>query len=105
MFRQIVNWRTALALIAISIVIGTIFYSRYLAKKIEKQEKSRVTAFGEALKIRASTEDPNVIEFTGRLTRENEDIPIIETDEKDNPSGSYVNLDSAKVSNDSNYLR
>lgn len=34
MFTQLLNWRTLLAVIAIAIVTGTIFYSQYLAKKI-----------------------------------------------------------------------
>lgn len=105
MFRQIVNLRTVLALIAIFIVTGTIFYSRYLAQKIAKEERSRVTAFAEALKIKAASDDPNVLEFTNRIAIENEDIPIIETDEKDNPSGNAVNLDTIKMSRDTGYLR
>ena len=105
MFRQILNWRTALALVAISIVIGTIFYSQYLSRKIAKEERSRVTAFGEALKIKATSDDPNVLEFTNRIAIENEDIPIIETDEKGNPSGQAVNLDTARINKDTGYLR
>src|SRR5687768_7355163 len=105
MFRQFINWRTGLALLGILIVTGTIFYSQYLAKKIAREEKGRVTAFGEALKIKAFSDDPNVLEFTNQIAIENKDIPIIETDEKDNPSGLYVNLDSTKVEKDTSYLR
>src|ERR1700733_1956689 len=105
MFRQILNGRTLLAAIAILIVSGTVFYSQYLARKIAREERGRVTAIGEALKIKALSDDPNVLEFTNQIAIENKDIPIIETDEKDNPSGLYVNLDSAKVASDSNYLR
>jgi C4-dicarboxylate-specific signal transduction histidine kinase len=105
MFQQMLNWRTGLALVAILIVTGTIFYSRYVSEKIAKEERSRVIAFGESLKIKAQTEDPNVLIFTNRLAVENNDIPIIETDENGNPSGLYVNLDSAKVVNDTGYLR
>ena len=105
MFRQFLNWRTGLAFIAILIVSGTIFYSQYLARKIAKEEKGRVTAFGEALKIKALSDDPNVLLFTSRIAEENKDIPIIETDEKDNPSGSSLNLDSTSIANDTNYLR
>ena len=39
MFQQIINWRTLLALIAIGIVTSTIFYSRYVATKIAKEER------------------------------------------------------------------
>jgi signal transduction histidine kinase len=105
MFQQFLNWRFGLGLIAILIVSGTIFYSQYVSRKIAKEERARVTAFGESLKIKASSDDPNVLLFTNRIAIENDDIPIIETDEKDNPSGLYVNLDSVSVFQDSGYLR
>ncbi len=91
--------------IAILIVTGTIFYSRYVSKKIAKEERTRVDAFGRSLKIKGLSDDPNVLAFTNQIAVENEDIPIIETDEKDNPSGFYINLDSAKVASDTDYLR
>lgn len=94
-----------MAAVAILIVTGTIFYSRYVAKKIAKEERVRVDAFGRALKIKAQSDDPNVLLFTNQIAIDNDDIPIIETDEKDNPSGLFVNLDSAKVANDTGYLR
>ena len=105
MFHQILNWRTVLAAVAILIVTGTIFYSRYVSRKIAKEERERVIAFGESLKIKALSDDPNVLLFTNRIAVENKDIPIIETDEKNNPTGLYINLDSSKVANDTNYLR
>jgi len=105
MFQQLLNWRTVLAFIAILIVSGTIFYSQYVSRKIAKEERARVAAFGESLKIKARSDDPNVLLFTNRIAVENEDIPIIETDEKNNPSGVYVNIDSVKLAADTGYLR
>lgn len=105
MFQQVLNWRTGLATIAIMIVIGTIFYSRYVSKKIAKEERARVDAFGQSLKIKALSDDPNILVFTNQIAIDNEDIPIIETDENDNPSGLYINLDSSKAASDTGYLR
>jgi signal transduction histidine kinase len=105
MFQQILNWRTALAAVAILIVTGTIFYSRYVSGKIAEEEKARVIAFGESLKIKALSDDPNVLLFTNQVALENDDIPIIETDEKNNPTGVFINIDSAKAADDTNYLR
>jgi signal transduction histidine kinase len=105
MYPQFFNWRVVLALVAILIVIGTIFYSKYLADKIEEDERIKVRSFAESLKIKATSDDQNVINFTNQIAVENKEIPIIETDEKDNPSGIYVNLDSTHVADDSNYLR
>ena len=42
MLRPFLNWRTLLALIAILIVSGTIWYSSYLAEKIKKDEQHKV---------------------------------------------------------------
>src|SRR5436190_269173 len=105
MFQQIINWRTLVALIAIGIVTSTIFYSRYVATKIAKEERNRVIAFGESLKMKAKSDDPDIIAFTNQIAVENDDIPIIETDENNNPTGIYVNLDSLTVAKDTSYLR
>jgi len=105
MFQQFFNWRTVLAIAAILIVSGTIVYSKYLAGKIENDERIKVSAFAESLKLKATSNDPNVLTFTNQIAIENKEIPIIETDENDNPSGLYVNLDSARVASDSNYLQ
>jgi len=105
MFQQIINWRTLLALIAIGIVTSTIFYSRYVATKIAKEERSRVIAFGESLNMKAKSDDPDIIAFTNQIAVENEDIPIIETDEHNNPTGIYVNLDSLTIAKDTGFLR
>lgn len=105
MFQSFWNWRTLLAFVAMIIVTGTIFYSKYLSDKIAEEEKVKVTAFAESLKIKAQSNDEAVIRFTNQIAVDNTDIPIIETDENDNPSGIYTNLDSAKVAADSQYLR
>ncbi len=94
-----------LALVAIGIVTSTIFYSRYVSRKIAKEERDRVTAFGESLKMKSISNDPDIIAFTTQIAVENDDIPIIETDEKNDPTGSYINIDSSLVAKDTNYLR
>ena len=94
-----------LALIAIGIVTSTIFYSRYVARKIAREERNRVTSFGASLKMKATSNDPDIIAFTNQIAVDNDDIPIIETDEENNPTGLFTNLDSNLVAKDSNYLR
>lgn len=102
MFRQLLNWRTLIALIAILIASGTIFYSQYLARKIEKDERIKVEQWVEASK---SILDVNNTEtkLAFKIIKDNIDIPIIQTDEKENILG-YVNLDTLKVKKDKNYL-
>ena len=94
MFGQILNWRTLLALIAILIVSGTVWYSSYLANKIEKEERKKVELWVQA---GISISDPQNTDTRLPLmvTRQN-DIPIIATNERDSIMES-VNLDSAKI--------
>lgn len=102
MLQQLSNWRTGLAAIAIGIVIGTIFYSQYLARKIASEERVKVEQWVEASK---SLLNPNVtdIRLPFKIIADNHDIPIIETNEHDSIT-NYVNLDSAKAASDPRYL-
>ena len=94
MFRQFLNWRTVLALIAILIVSGTIAYSSYLANKIAKDERRKVALWIEAGKSFLNANNSDVT-LPLLITRQN-DIPIIATTEKDSIL-EWVNLDSTKV--------
>ena len=104
MFQQIINWRTLIAIIAILIASGTIVYSRYLANKIAIEEKQKVEEWVEAGKflIDASNEADTRLPFKIIQNNEN-DVPIIETDEKDSII-QFINIDSVKVANDRSYL-
>ena len=105
MLIQLFNWRTALGLVAIAIVTGSVFYSNYLSKKIEHDEREKVDVWVQSLKTRAVITEQSAIDLTNTITSHNRDIPIIETDENDNPSGEYLNLDTFQIKNDKNYLR
>jgi signal transduction histidine kinase len=105
MFSNLFNWRSVLAIVAIAIVTGTIFYSQYIAKKIAADERKKVNVWVQSLKTRATVTEESALELTNTITSENTDIPIIETDEKDNPSGAWLNLDTTLIKTDSNYLR
>jgi two-component sensor histidine kinase len=102
MFRQILNWRSLLALIAILIVSGTIWYSSYLADKIEQEEKQKVEEWIEANKSLLNLNNLDT-RLPFKIVQDNTDIPIIETDDKDSVI-SYINLDSAK-STDKTWLK
>ncbi len=102
MFRQLLNWRTLLALVAILIVSGTIFYSQYLAKKIAKEEKEKVEQWVAAINS-INNPDNNDVNLPFRIIQDNDDIPIIETNEKDSIT-NYINLDTLKAKDDESYL-
>jgi signal transduction histidine kinase len=92
MFRQLLTWRALLALVAIFIVSGTIWYSTYLAKKIEKDEKEKVEQWVEAGNFINNPSNQDI--RLASLILIQTDIPIIETNEKDSIT-NWVNLDSA----------
>jgi signal transduction histidine kinase len=104
MLGQLFNLRTWLALIAVAIVTGTIFYSNFLARKIAVEERKKVNVWVQALKTRAETTEKPALDLTNIITSENKDIPIIETDENDRPSGEVLNLDSSMMKKDKNYV-
>jgi signal transduction histidine kinase len=104
MFQQIINWRTLIAIIAILIVSGTIVYSRYLAHKIAIEEKQKVEEWVEAGKFLINSPDETDTRLPLKIIQNNEnDVPIIETDEKDSII-QFINLDSIKVAKDKSYL-
>ncbi|MEN9548114.1 MAG: hypothetical protein RIR12_705 [Bacteroidota bacterium] len=102
MLRQLIHWRTLLAVIAIMIVSGTIFYSQYLAKKIAQDERKKVELWVEASR---SLLDPSVTDtrLPFKIIQDNTDIPIIQTNGKDSILG-FINLDSASAINNPTYL-
>ena len=109
MIQQWLNGKTLLFIIAVSIVTGTIFYSRYLSKKIADDEKRKVDLWVEAQKTiidATDSTDQATFNLAAKISAENKEIPIIETDENDkiNPI-NCVNLDSNKIKKDSNYLQ
>jgi signal transduction histidine kinase len=105
MIQQWLNWRTVLAVVAICIVSGTIFYSNYLAKKIAEEERQKVAAWVEAQRTIMNASAQTDINLATMISTENDDIPIIETNERDSITNNYLNLDSAAVAADSNYLK
>jgi len=83
MLRQLLNWRLLLALIAILIVSGTIWYSSYLAHKIEKEEKQKVEEWI-AASISLFGQNTGDTRLHLQIIKDvNDDIPIIVTNEND----------------------
>lgn len=103
MLGQYFNWRTLLAIIAIGIVTGTIFYSNYLAGKIAVDERLKVEQWVEAGKFLIMAPTDADTKLPSLIRNEQKSIPIIETDEKDSIV-SYINIDSAKIANSPGYL-
>lgn len=103
MIQPLFNWRTGLAIIAIAIVSGTIIYSQLLAKKIAGEERQKVEQWVEASKLAIMDTTGLSDKLVAAIIVGNNTIPIIETDEKGQVM-QYVNLDSARVAADSQYV-
>jgi signal transduction histidine kinase len=97
------NWRTLLTIVAVVIVIATIFYSRYLANKISMEERQKVEAWAEAQRFIAKAGPEQDILFATVVISGQQTIPVIETNENDSIT-SYHNLDSSDVRSGKDYL-
>ncbi|MBY0479628.1 MAG: HAMP domain-containing histidine kinase [Chitinophagaceae bacterium] len=104
MLGQYFNWRTLLALVAIGIVTGTIFYSDFLAGKIAKDERQKVEQWVEAGKFIINAPVDADTKLPSLIRNEQKSIPIIETDEKDSVV-SFINIDTAKAAADPAYVQ
>lgn len=103
MFKFILNWRAALYLLALAIVAGTVFYSRYLADKIVKEEQQKVEQWVAASKFVLNNPGADLT-LPNLIKNEQTSIPIIETNEKDSII-TFINLDSTRAKNDPDYLK
>ncbi len=91
------NWKTILICIAIILVSGTIFYSQYVSGKIAREERKNVEAWVEAQRTILNSSDSASINLATKISTENNQIPIIETNERDSITGNYLNLDTTDV--------
>src|SRR5579863_7213187 len=103
MIRSLINWRSLLAVIAIGIVTGTIFYSNYLSKKIAIDEKRKMATWIEAQRTILKANEQSSLILAAKISSENTEIPIIETNEKDSII-TYINLDSIRAETDKSFL-
>ncbi|MBM3432821.1 MAG: HAMP domain-containing histidine kinase [Bacteroidetes bacterium] len=100
------NWRTGVAVLFMAIALGTIFYSQYLAKKIEDDEKAYVELWKEAVNYNIQSKgDDRGLELTSRITNQNNRIPIIQTDEKGRPIGIPLNMGELDLQTDSLFIQ
>ena len=104
MFLQIFNWRTTLAIIAITIVTVTIFYSNFLSEKIAADEKQKIEQWLQAVNDIKDSTITSITLASKILTENSKDIPMITVTENDSILDHY-NLDSSKIISDKNYLQ
>jgi signal transduction histidine kinase len=90
--------------VAILIASGTIVYSQYLAGKIETEERKNVAAWVEAQRTILYSSDTVSINLATKIITENDQIPIIETNENDQITGNFLNLDTNQAKSNPQYL-
>ncbi|TAF90866.1 MAG: sensor histidine kinase, partial [Bacteroidetes bacterium] len=99
------NWKSFLVIVAIGIVIGTLFFTQHIAEKIALEEKQKVLLWVDAQKTLLNSTDSLSLNLAAKISAENDDIPIIETNEKDSLTKNYLNLDSFAVAQNPQYLQ
>lgn len=104
MLRQLFNLRSALALIAVAIVMGTIFYSNFLSKKIEVEEREKINQWVEANKFIATAPQNVDLTLASEIQQKNTDIPIIWTNENDSIIDSR-NIDTSLIKSHPDFLK
>lgn len=99
------NWRSWVAVLAILIVSGTVYYSQYLANKIAREERAYVELWAEAVKYNFRTGNSDQgLALSSLITNRNERIPIIQTDASRRPMGAFANLGIPDEQVDSAFL-
>lgn len=98
-----IGWKGILAIMAVLIIIATIWYVNNLSRQIEEEEHKKISTWVEANKeiLQAS---PNAnLNLATEIITNNTTIPVIQTDAKGNII-SYVNLDTNKVAQNPHYV-
>lgn len=91
-------------IVAVAIVVGSLFYSRYLSLKLDKIETQRVQTWVEAQRTIAGAGTDANLNLAIKISTENKDIPIIETTGKDSITGNFLNLNAAQARTNNDYL-
>lgn len=103
MFPQLANWRSVLALVAIAIVTGTVFYSNYLSKKIAAEEKLKIEQWVEAAKDISNPQSTSTNLSSKIMIENSRDIPMIAVTETDSILDHY-NIDTVRIANEPGFL-
>lgn len=92
-----------LSLIAVFIIAGTFFYSDYLSDRIAKNEDRQMQEWVTAQQMIAGSMEDDELSLPSVIVAEQQQIPVIETDEKDSIL-NFVNIDSQLVIRNPAYL-
>lgn len=107
MFQKGITRRRIFVLFALLVVVASGFYSRYLSNQLALVEKQKVEiwARSQSYLSHSNGNDQEGLALAIFISSSNTDIPIIETDERDQPTGNFKNLDSQSIQMDSLFLK
>jgi len=92
--RQYINWKSYLIVIALGIVIATLYYSNKLAKNLAIEEKMKVEQVVTGIKTMNNAKPDQDVSFALEIITQNTTIPLIITDENGRIS-TMTNIDTA----------
>lgn len=104
MINRLLNWRIFFFVVALAIVVVTVFYTRYLANKILREERQRVEEWVQANQTMQQLDGQSSIALANMVIINNEDMPLIATDDKGNIV-DYRNLDSLQQQRNPAYIQ
>lgn len=92
-------------------VFGVVMYSVFLVKELRQRETSRIEVFAKAMEILQDNNfdlDPNIQNLLFAVVQENDQIPVIITDENRKPllfEGTYRNIPDEIIKNETQLQR
>lgn len=104
LFEQRSQLNILLLVAASLIVIASLVYTNFLAKRLADQERKSVELWANAYKNLNLADDDTDIGFLFDVIKNNETVPVILTDEEGDIK-AWRNFDSSKVENNHNYLK
>jgi len=96
-------WKFFLLLFAISIGMGSLFYTKTLVKKLKVEERENIEMWSEAQRLISLSDTSQNVEFLFSIIENNNTVPVILADENDSLISSR-NFNESKIS-DPVYLR
>lgn len=103
MDKRFFNWRTLLTIIAVGIVVLSLFFSHYLSNKIAYDEKVKIEQWVEAMSEVNNNQITDLRLASMVLTQNSEDIPMVAVTEK-GAILEWRNLNAEKAQADSKYV-
>ena len=99
-------WTVIFILVAVGIIVTTVFVSNSFSAKLAEDERSRVEIWGEATRLLASdSNDPTeIMNLILQIVKSNNSIPVIECDENGNVV-DYRNIEAPEKDKEKFFLK